>query len=129
MRVAFSSIDWNTLQLAGRARDDAQHLGGRGLLLQRFGELLPSLGKFAPACFKLLFQLGLRFADLAGTCSRLRSGRTKLATLRLALRALARQDHPAAGRSTPSHPGHLKHIMQSRRRLSLGRWPAEPHKQ
>src|SRR5262249_7432327 len=38
MRVAFSSIDWNTLQLAGRARDDAQHLGGRGLLLQRFGD-------------------------------------------------------------------------------------------
>ena len=27
------------LQLAGRARDDLQHLGGRGLLLQRLGQL------------------------------------------------------------------------------------------
>ena len=34
--VAFASIVWNTgLQLAGRARDDPQHLRGRGLLLQR----------------------------------------------------------------------------------------------
>jgi hypothetical protein len=32
------------LQLARRARDDAQHLGGRRLLLQRFGELAREQG-------------------------------------------------------------------------------------
>ena len=67
------------LQLAGRARDDLQHLGGRGLLLQRLGELL--------------FQFGARFATAADARSRLRSGRTKLATVRSALRAFARQGH------------------------------------
>ena len=32
------------LQLAGRARDDVQHLRGRGLLLQRLGEILVRVG-------------------------------------------------------------------------------------
>ena len=39
------------LQLTGRARNRAQHLSGRGLLLQRLGEVLPSLGEFAPVVF------------------------------------------------------------------------------
>src|SRR5262249_21202829 len=42
------------LQFARRAADDLQHLRGRGLLLQRLGEVLPRLGEFAPAFFKLL---------------------------------------------------------------------------
>ena len=33
------------LQLAGRARDTLQNLGGRGLLLQRFGEILRALAQ------------------------------------------------------------------------------------
>ena len=36
MRVAFSSMAWNTGSSSpGELRDDLQHLGGRGLLLQR----------------------------------------------------------------------------------------------
>ena len=43
MRVAFSSMVSNTrLQFARRARDDAQHLRGRGLLFQRLAQLLRS---------------------------------------------------------------------------------------
>ena len=68
------------LQLARRTRDDAQHLRGCGLLLQRLGELP--------------FQLGQGFTDVGRTRSRLRSARTKLATVRSALRPLARQGHP-----------------------------------
>ena len=34
------------LQVAGRAGDDLQHLGGRGLLLQRFGEIVGALAQF-----------------------------------------------------------------------------------
>ena len=37
------------LQVARRAGDDLEHLGGRGLLL-------PSLSELAPACFELLFR-------------------------------------------------------------------------
>ena len=33
------------LQLAGRAGDDLQHLAGRGLLLQRFGEIVGALAQ------------------------------------------------------------------------------------
>ena len=32
-------------EVAGRGVDDLQHLGGRGLLLQRFGEFSLTLGK------------------------------------------------------------------------------------
>ena len=39
MRVAFSSMAWNTGSSSpGELRDDLQHLGGRGLLLQRLGQ-------------------------------------------------------------------------------------------
>ena len=53
--------------------------GGGRLLLQRLGELL--------------LQLGAVFADMTNARSHLRSGRTKLATMRSALRPLARQGH------------------------------------
>jgi len=46
------------LQVAGRARDDAQHLGGGGLLLQRFAQ-------FVGALLDLLFQTGVGFLQLA----------------------------------------------------------------
>jgi hypothetical protein len=45
------------LQLTARARDDAQHLCGRRLLLQRLGKVPPRLGEFTGARFELLFQL------------------------------------------------------------------------
>src|SRR5262245_62004310 len=45
------------LKLAGRARNDAQYLGGRGPLLQRLGKVSPRLCEFAGARFELLFQL------------------------------------------------------------------------
>ena len=35
-RAAFSSMVWNTGSNSGRRANDAQHLGGRGLLLQQF---------------------------------------------------------------------------------------------
>ena len=45
--MAFSSIAWNTgSQLARRAGDDLQHLAGRGLLLQRLGEIVGALAQF-----------------------------------------------------------------------------------
>src|SRR5947209_15261341 len=74
------------LQIARRAGDDLQHLGGRGLLLQRLGEL-------APTCFELLFQIGAGLARPADGRTRLRSGGTNAATVRSALRAFARQGH------------------------------------
>ena len=40
MRIAFASMAWNTGSSSpGELRDDLQHLGGRGLLLQRLGQL------------------------------------------------------------------------------------------
>src|SRR5262249_11479604 len=67
------------LQVAGRTRNDAQHLRGRGLLLQRLSELL--------------FQLSGGLARLADARTRLRSGRTRLAAACWALCAFERQGH------------------------------------
>ena len=45
MRVAFASIASNTgSSVAGRAGDHLQHLGGRGLLLQRLAQLVEQAG-------------------------------------------------------------------------------------
>ena len=42
-RIAFACMASNTgPSRSGRARDDAQHLRGRGLLLLRLGELAPA---------------------------------------------------------------------------------------
>ena len=62
-------------QRARRARDDAQHLGRRGLLFERFG--------------KRLFEFGAGFADAADR----RSGRATTANARSALRPFASQGH------------------------------------
>ena len=46
MRVAFSSMAWNTGSSSpGELRDDLQHLRGRRLLLQRFGEIVGALAQ------------------------------------------------------------------------------------
>src|SRR5262249_31851366 len=75
------------LQLAGRARDDAQHFGRRRLLL-------PHLGEF-------LFQIGAGLADAANARSRLRSGRTRLAVACWAFCAFERQGHPVGTATGP----------------------------
>src|SRR5262245_9256173 len=81
------------LKLAGRAGDDLQHLGGRGLLLQRLGKVPPRFGELTGARFELLFQLAQRIGPVANARSRLRSGRTKLAVACWALCAFERQGH------------------------------------
>ena len=99
---ALEQVFKDQLQVEGRPADDLEHVGRRSLLLQRFGELRPSLGEFAPAYFKLLLHIARRLARLTNDRFhfRLRSGRTKLAAARSALRVLARQGHPRSTRST-----------------------------
>src|SRR5262249_32848709 len=93
-------------QLTGRARNDAQDLGGRGLLLQSLGKLARALFEllfqFASMRLKLLFPLAARFPAATDTRFCLRSGRTKLATTCSAFRGLARQGHP------PQHVDRLR---------------------
>src|SRR5262245_10735525 len=81
------------LQIAREAAEDLQHLGSSRLLLQRLCKVLARLGELAPRCFKLLFQIGVGCAKAVNVSSRLRSGRTKIATARSALRPVARQGH------------------------------------
>ena len=66
-------------ECVGRARDHAQDIGGRGLLLQSLVEFL--------------FQVRVGCAKAFNVSSRLRSGRTKTTNAGLALRPLARQGH------------------------------------
>src|SRR5262245_54297754 len=66
-------------QLAGRARNDAQHLRGCRLLLQRLVELL--------------FQVRVSYAEALDVSARLRCLRTKAGSASSPLRPLARQDH------------------------------------
>ena len=70
----------------------ARRRGGR-LLLRRLGKLLPSLGELAlSSCSRSAGALrGCALGTHARVC--LRSGRTKVATARSALRPLARQGH------------------------------------
>jgi hypothetical protein len=57
IRVAFSS----TASKTGSSRPGELLMT---LLLQGLGKVLPSLGEFAPVCFKLPFQIGARLANL-----------------------------------------------------------------
>src|SRR5262249_45186835 len=78
------------LDVIRRTCNYAQHLRSRRLLLQRLGEIL--------------LQLSVGFANAVDVSPHLRSGRTKLATVRPALRPFARQGHPRsphAGRHKP----------------------------
>src|SRR5215471_7729620 len=45
------------LEIESRTADHLEHLGGRGLLLQRLGKVLARLGELMGARFELLFQL------------------------------------------------------------------------
>ena len=79
------------LQLAGRTGDDVQHFGGGGLLLQRLGKVLPSLGEFAP-CFSSCCPVGsgsVRPTGVLAFASVERRPRMRCS----ALRPLARQGH------------------------------------
>ena len=91
------------LQFPRSAGDESQHLRSRRLLLQRLGKVHPCGGELAFPRYELLFQLARVCLELRlqfGTGfppdrarSRLRSFRTKRATMRSALRPLARQGH------------------------------------
>src|SRR4029077_7970500 len=91
------------LQVAGRAGYDAQHLRAPGLLLQRLGKVLSRVAELVGACFELPLQIANMRCELfyqwggftrrSNAHSSLRSGRTKVATARSALRPLARQGH------------------------------------
>jgi hypothetical protein len=98
-------------QLAGRARNDAENVGGRRLPLQCLGKVLARLGQLLPAGFELLFRIGARLPLATDARLRLRSCRTKRATTSSAFRALARQGHPRNTSIGPGSPGHrhLKH--------------------
>jgi hypothetical protein len=93
----------HSLQLAGRSADDLEDLRGRGLLLQRLGEVLACLGELAVTRFELLFQLGQGGSPRAGACSPRRSGRTNTAWP-LAFCFLARQDHPPRRDQSSARP-------------------------
>src|SRR5215472_15948779 len=67
------------LQIEGRAADDLEHVGGRGLLLPRLGQFL---------C-----QVGIGCAKAVNVSSRLRCLRTKTGNASSALRLFARQGH------------------------------------
>ena len=83
-RVSQNSLK-DGLKVAWRAGDRAEYLGGRRLLLQRLEKVPPHLGELTGARFELLFQLAQRIGPVANARFRLRSGRTKLATVRPAL--------------------------------------------
>ena len=79
-RAAFSAYRvQHRLNLGRRVRDDAQNLGGGGLLLQRLDKALPHLGDLASACFELLFEIGAGRVSSTDAGFRLRAGQTKLA--------------------------------------------------
>jgi hypothetical protein len=80
------------LDVGRRARDDAQDLGGGGLLLQHFSKVLSRVGEFASAYFELPLQVE-GVPPSANARSSLRSDRTKLAAARWALCAFERQGH------------------------------------
>jgi hypothetical protein len=69
----------NGLQLAGRARYEAQHLRGRRLPLKRLGELL--------------LQIGVGLVNMLNVSFRLRLLHTTAARMRSALYPFARQGH------------------------------------
>src|SRR5262245_23332762 len=91
-RVCQHGLEYR-FELARRARDDLENLRGRGLLLQRLGKVLARLGELAPVFFEFLFQFGVGNANGINVSSRLRSIRTKTASVRSALRPFARQGH------------------------------------
>ena len=66
---ALGMVSNTGLQIESRAADYLEHVSGGSLLLQRFGELRPSLGEFAPAYFKLLLHIARRLARLTKTAS------------------------------------------------------------
>ena len=100
---------WNTVsQIARRAAMTCSTSEAAAAAAPR---LRPSLGEFAPACFELLFHRGRLARPTNALPLRLRSGRTKLATVCSALRAFARQGHPRSTSIDPGSPGRrpLKH--------------------
>jgi hypothetical protein len=96
-RVSYDRLE-HRLYVGRRGADHAKNLRGRCLLLPRFCELAGArfepLFQLARVRLELLFQFGAGLGNAAHVCSHLRSGRTKLTSVRSALCALARQRSP-----------------------------------
>ena len=93
IRTAFSSMAWNTgSKLARRTADDAEHLRGRRLLLQR-------LAQFLRTHLHLLFQIGIGFLQPSGHVIELIGERLQLVAGldRDALREIAAADPRSSG--------------------------------
>ena len=106
MRVAFASMASNT----------GSNEPGELEMTRRTSEVAACCSTASVRCFcasassrrydfELLLQIGARLAHPVSALPRLRSGRTKLATTCSALRALARQGHPAGTSIDPASPG------------------------
>src|SRR5262249_31210455 len=78
------------LKVAGRARNDAQHFGGRRLLLQR-------LGKFARTRLKLLLQLARVRLELVFRCRLRVLGRVKMTHAGRPELRIRRSEHSTPG--------------------------------
>ena len=91
------------------------------MLLQRLDKVLSRLGDLASACFELLFGISAGLASSTDARFRLRSGQTKLATVRSALRPFARQDHLIGAEPGPSS---ARRIARSPERVSARSSPA-----
>ena len=85
-RCRFDQCIEHRLQIESRAADDLEHVGGRGLLRQRFVQL-------ARTRFEFLLQLRSGFANAVNVSSRLRFVRTKTGNASSALHPFASQDH------------------------------------
>src|SRR5262245_659251 len=68
------------LQIERRPANDLEHIGGRGLLVQRLGKVLSRFREFARARFELPFQLSGRFRGCVQRARSFRFGRTVAAS-------------------------------------------------
>src|SRR5215813_13091409 len=110
-RCRFDQCIEHRLQIESRAADDLEHVGGRGLLRQRFVQL-------ARTRFEFLLQLRSGFANAVNVSSRLRFVRTKTG-VSSGLCPFSSQDH-LVGTVTGSPSG------RASQRSSLSILP-EPH--
>ena len=104
------------LQLARRTGDDPQHLGGRGLVLQRLGKVLPASAS-SRVRDELLFQINARFADTPDARSRLRSGSNEACDRSFGSSRLCETRSPGS-----PHAGCHKPRIRSSRVDRIARW-------
>ena len=81
------------LQLAGRAGDDAEHLGGRSFSFDRLGEECPCLGKLLRVCFEFISKAARGSGSWPTRVCAFVPVERRPRTRGVALRPLARQGH------------------------------------